>query len=255
MTPQPSLPAGLSITYIGHATVLFTTPKGARVLIDPFVSNNPKSPIKNEEVGKLDAILVTHGHLDHIADVLPIAQATGAKVVANPEIAHYFVSKGLPQGQAVEMNKGGTVHLDDLGFSVTMVNAFHSSGIEDGSGAPPVYGGEAAGYMVHVHTAADAEPYVFYHAGDTAVFGDMNLLADIYQPRLAFLPIGDHYTMGPREAAVASGLLASVEYVVPIHYGTFPILTGTPDAFRDALNHVEATVQVCEMAPGDTVGG
>jgi len=253
MASPLSLPAGLSFTYIGHATVLFTTPKGARVLIDPFVSSSPVSTIKNEQIGKLDVILVTHGHTDHVADTVPIAQATGAKVVSNPEIAWYFGTKGVPDAQRVEMNKGGTVHFPELGFSVTMVNAFHSSPIEDGDRI--LYGGEAAGYMVHVHQGEGVEPYVFYHAGDTAVFGDMNLIADIYQPRLAFLPIGDHYTMGPREAAVAAALLASVETVVPIHFGTFPVLTGTPDALREALGNVEATVQVHELKPGETVGG
>lgn len=247
----PYLPQGFSLTYLGHATVLFETATGARVLIDPFVEHNPRSPIKNAEVGNLDLILLTHTHDDHFADCLPIAQATGCRVLATPEVCAYLGSKGIPGDRLIAVNKGGTVPFDDLGFAVTMTHADHTSSINDNG--TMLYGGEPMGFVLHIPDGD--ETFTIYHAGDTGIFGDMRLISEIYTPRLALLPIGDHFTMGPREAAAASALLASVEHVIPIHYGTFPVLTGTPEKFREALNHVEATVQVATMEPGDKLGG
>jgi Predicted Zn-dependent hydrolases of the beta-lactamase fold len=245
--PLTPLPEGFALTYLGHSTVLFRTPKGARVLIDAFVSSCPTCPLRNEDIGDIDLFLVTHGHDDHIADALPIAQSGNFPIVLVPEIAAYFGRKGVAPERLLASNKGGTLVFDDLGVSVTLTHADHTSSITDGDQV--LYGGEPVGFMITLH---GEEPYTFYHAGDTAIFGDMNLLSDLYQPSLALLPIGDRFTMGPIEAAKASELLASVEAVIPIHYGTFPLLTGTPDAYREALNHVEATVQVIEMKPGET---
>jgi len=245
--PLTPLPKGFSLTYLGHSTVRFTTPRGARVLVDLFVGSCPTCPIANEEVGDVDLILVTHAHDDHFADALAIAGATSCPIVSNPEIAGFLGRKGVAQDRLMAANKGGTLVFDELGLSVTLTHADHSSSITDGE--QTLYGGEPVGFMIHLHCE---EEYTFYHAGDTAIFSDMNLLSDLYHPRMALLPIGDRFTMGPIEAAKASELLASVEAVVPIHYGTFPLLTGTPDAYREALSHVEATVQVVEMKPGET---
>ncbi len=247
----PNLPQGFALTYLGHATVLFETAKGARVLIDPFVENNPLCPLKNADIGKLDMILITHSHDDHFADCLPIAKATGCRVLAVPEVCGYLGSKGIAGDNLVMVNKGGTMPFDDLGFAVTMTHADHTSSISDG--ANTLYGGEPMGFVLHIPDGDDM--FTIYHAGDTAIFGDMRLISEIYTPRLALLPIGDRFTMGPREAAAASALLSSVEYVIPIHYATFPLLTGTPDKFREALKHVEATVQIAEMEPGQTIRG
>lgn len=247
----PYLPQGFALTYLGHATLLFETEKAARVLIDPFVENNPLCPLKNSEIGDLDLILLTHTHDDHFADCVPIAKATGCRVLAVPEVCAYLGSKGIALDKLVAVNKGGTVPFDDLGFAVTMTHADHTSSINDNG--TMLYGGEPMGFVLHLPDGD--ETFTIYHAGDTAIFGDMRLLSEIYTPRLALLPIGDHFTMGPREAAAASALLSSVEHVIPIHYGTFPMLTGTPEKFREALSHVEATVQVATMKPGETIRG
>lgn len=249
--PLTPLPKGFSLTYLGHSTVVFTTPKGARVLVDLFVESCPTCPVKNADLGRIDLILVTHAHDDHFADARAIAAATSCPIVCNPEIAAFLGRKGVAGDRLLASNKGGTLDFPDLGLSVTLTHADHSSSITDGD--QTLYGGEPVGFMIHLRDGEDE--YTFYHAGDTAIFGDMNLLSDLYQPRMALLPIGDRFTMGPIEAAKASELLASVEAVVPIHYGTFPLLTGTPDAYREALMHVEATVQVMEMKPGETREG
>ncbi|MBC8143661.1 MAG: metal-dependent hydrolase [Armatimonadetes bacterium] len=249
--PTPYLPQGFSLTYLGHSTVLFETEIGARVLIDPFVENNPRCPLTNDEIGDLDLILLTHTHDDHFADCLPIAIANDCYILAVPEVCAYLGKKGIAEEKLISVNKGGTVPFDDLGFAVTMTHADHTTSINDNG--TMLYAGEPMGFVISVPDGD--ETFSIYHAGDTAIFGDMRLISEIYTPRIALLPIGDHYTMGPREAASASALLASVEYVIPIHYGTFPMLTGTPDKFREALAHVEATVQVAEMEPGQTIHG
>lgn len=249
--PTPYLPQGFSLTYLGHSTVLFETEAGARVLIDPFVENNPLCPLTNAEIGDLDLILLTHTHDDHFADCLPIAKANDCYIVAVFEVCEYLGTKGIPQEKLIAVNKGGTVPFDEMGFSVTMTHADHTTSINDNG--TMLYAGEPMGFVLHIPDGDDT--FSIYHAGDTAIFGDMRLISEIYTPRIALLPIGDHYTMSPREAAAASVLLASVEYVIPIHYGTFPSLVGTPDKFREALTHVEATVQVAEMEPGQTIHG
>jgi L-ascorbate metabolism protein UlaG (beta-lactamase superfamily) len=183
---------------------------------------------------------LTHAHSDHIGDAIPLAQKTGAPVVAIVELAAWLSSKGVTTTKP--MNKGGTQIFDNI--AVTMVNAFHSSSIQDGE--QTLYGGEAAGFVVTLEN-----DFTLYHAGDTCLFGDMALIGEVYQPELAMLPIGDHYTMGPKEAAKAVRLLG-VRHVLPMHYGTFPLLTGTPAQLRD-LTAVYPTVTVHELKPGETL--
>ena len=228
------------ITWLGHATFLVHTPGDKRILIDPFLEHNPKCPAEFKSIDICDLILLTHAHSDHISDALPVAERTGAPIVAIVELAGWLRSKG--GANVIEMNKGGNVRFGEI--NVTMVNAFHTSSIEDGD--KTFYGGEPAGYVVRLENG-----FTFYHAGDTCVFGDMALIGELYAPELAMIPIGDYYTMGPKEAAKAVRLLR-VKHVLPMHYGTFPVLTGTPDELRELTRDVEG-LTVHSPSPGESI--
>jgi L-ascorbate metabolism protein UlaG (beta-lactamase superfamily) len=229
---------GTRITWLGHATVLVTTPKGTTILIDPFIKQNPKYPKDFVLPEKIDYILLTHGHGDHMSDAVPVATKHGSTVVAIYELADYVARKGV--AHTIGMNLGGTVRLDDV--AATMVEAKHSAGVQDEHGTH--YVGVAAGYVLTIE-----EGPVLYHAGDTAVFGDMQLIRELYAPEVAMLPIGGHFTMGPKEAALAVRFLAP-KTVLPIHFGTVPQLTGTPQALA-AL--VDSTVEVVRWSPGESI--
>jgi len=229
---------GTRITWLGHATVLVTTAMGTNILIDPFITGNPKFPNGYELPAKIPYILLTHGHGDHISDAVPVAKKHGSKVVAIYELADYIGGQGV--SDTMGLNLGGTVQLDDVAAS--MVDARHSSGAQDTHGTH--YVGVATGFVL---TIADGP--VLYHAGDTTVFGDMALIRDVYQPEVAMLPIGGFYTMGPKEAAVAVRLLGA-KTVLPLHFGTFPPLTGTP---KELAGLVDAGVEVVDWSPGDTI--
>jgi L-ascorbate metabolism protein UlaG (beta-lactamase superfamily) len=228
----------LSFTWLGHATFLFVSPGGKRILMDPWLETNPSCPEAWKKIREVDLMLVTHGHNDHTADVVPVARATGARVVAPFELAEWFRRKGLKD--VTDMNPGGTIQVS--GLSVTMVPAQHSSSVDEESRV--VYAGVATGYVVKFENDA-----TIYFAGDTSVFGDMRLIGELYRPSIAFLPIGDLYTMGPEQAAKACELLA-VGQVVPMHYGTFPALTGTPARLRELVE--PRGVQVLDLKPGET---
>ncbi len=228
----------LSFTWLGHATFLFRSPGGKRLLIDPWLTTNPVCPEPAKKIRELDLLLLTHGHDDHTADAVTIGRATGARAIAPYELALWLQQKGLQTVTA--MNRGGTI--DAGGLSITMVPALHSSSlVEDGR---IVYLGEACGYVIRFENDV-----TIYFAGDTSIFGDMRLIAELYHPLIAFLPIGDTYTMGPDQAAKASELLG-VKQVVPMHYGTFPALTGTPERLRELVE--PRGVQVLELKPGET---
>ncbi|MCW2949420.1 MAG: hydrolase [Thermoleophilia bacterium] len=228
-----------TLTWISHATVLLETGGGTRILVDGFIDSSPTTPeaFKADGVGDLDAIFVTHGHGDHLADVVAHQQRTGATVYAIVELADWFARNGVPEDHTVGFNKGGTVTVGDA--RITMVDARHSSATPDGA-----YAGEAAGFVFRLD-----DGFSFYHAGDTSVFGDMALIGELYQPSLAFLPIGDFYVMGEREAVKAVELLG-VREVVGIHWGTFPPLVGRPAKFAELLGS-RATVH--QLEPGDVV--
>ncbi|HUR34123.1 MAG TPA: metal-dependent hydrolase [Vicinamibacterales bacterium] len=230
--------AKLSITWLGHATFILRTPGGMRLILDPWIATNPSCPAEAKRVGHLDLVLVTHGHFDHTADVVSLGRESDARVVAPFELSDYFQRKGLRN--VVGMNPGGT--LQTHGLSVTMVPAVHSSSIEEDG--KHLYAGLATGYVL---TFEDG--LVAYYAGDTAVFSDMRLIAEMYRPSLAFLPVGDLFTMGPEQAAVACDLLR-VAQVVPMHWGTFPALTGTPARLRELVS--ARGVEVLDLKPGET---
>jgi L-ascorbate metabolism protein UlaG (beta-lactamase superfamily) len=235
------LPDGVKLTWLGHATFLLET-GGARILIDPWVQSNPACPDELKDLGSLDAMLITHAHYDHFEDAVEIAQASSPQVVAIIETVKWLGSKGVEN--TIEMNIGGTVEV--AGIKAHMVHAVHSCGITDGDRV--IYGGEAAGFVVEL-----ADGFKLYHAGDTAVFSDMALIGRLLEPDIALLPIGDHYTMGPRSAAEAVRLL-DVKTVVPMHFGTFPVLTGTPDDLRREASDVQG-LDVVDLAPGGSLGG
>jgi L-ascorbate metabolism protein UlaG (beta-lactamase superfamily) len=232
---------GSKITYYGHSTFGLTTPSGQVALIDPWVMTNPRCPEKLKKVARLDAILLTHAHSDHLGDLLALAKQHQPKIVATFETYLWLDSKGLG-GNCLPGNKGGTQKVGD--FLVTMTHAFHSNSIDDQG--QRIYAGEAGGYVVRLPGSVSV-----YHAGDTAVFGDMQLIGEIYKPDLACLPIGDVFTMGPREAAVAIRLLG-VKHVIPMHYATFPMLTGTPEELRSGAKDVVG-LQVHALKPGETI--
>jgi L-ascorbate metabolism protein UlaG (beta-lactamase superfamily) len=229
----------IEITWLGHATYTLRLPTGEVIVVDPWLDGNPSFPA-GHTLDRVDTILVTHAHGDHIGSVLPLAQKFSPHIVAIYETAHWLEKKGAKN--VVGMNKGGTVQVGPVG--ITMTHAVHSNGIQDGD--QMIYGGEAAGYVVRL-----ADRRAIYCAGDTDVFSDMQLIERLHRPELAFLPIGDHYTMSPREAALACKLLG-VRKVIPLHFGTFPPLVGRPEQLAALLRDQEGT-DVWTLEPGKPV--
>jgi L-ascorbate metabolism protein UlaG (beta-lactamase superfamily) len=228
----------MRITWLGHGTFQFRLPSGQVILMDPWTDGNPKYP-QGFEIDRVDTICISHGHFDHIHDAVPLARKFSPEVVAIYETGHWLESKGVKNTRA--MNKGGSQKVGDV--TVTMTHAVHSCGISDGDEI--IYGGEAAGYVMRL-----ADGRTLYFSGDTNVFSDMALIQELYQPELAFLPIGDLFTMSPREAAAACRML-KVRKVIPMHFGTFPALTGTPEQLAKLLAGTQTEVWALE--PGKTV--
>lgn len=228
---------GVKLSWLGHATFRMQTPGGKTVVVDPWVMGNPLCPEAEKKLSKVDTMLCTHGHFDHIADAVEIGKRHNPKVVGIFELCGWLEKKGVKNTSP--MNKGGTQAVGDI--RVTMVHADHSCGIQDGEQI--VYGGEACGFVIEFENGLK-----IYHAGDTAVFGDMQIIRELYAPDIALLPIGDHYVMSPREAAYACKLLKP-KAVVPMHFGTFPVLTGTVAEFKRLVKDAE----VVEMKPGQTL--
>jgi len=228
--------ADATLTWLGHASFRFDSPEGKRVYVDPWF-DNPKCPDSEKDPERCDVIAVTHGHGDHLGSVVDLSKKFGPlPIVANVELKDWLKNQGAQTDEVPGANKGGTVEAEGMKF--TLVNAFHSSATPDGS-----YGGEAAGIVVELENGTTV-----YFAGDTCVFGDMQLIGRIYSPDVVVLPIGGHFTMDPREAAVACELLGA-KRVVPCHWGTFPLLTGTPDQLRQQAPGVDVEA----IDPGESI--
>jgi L-ascorbate metabolism protein UlaG (beta-lactamase superfamily) len=222
-----------SLTWLGHASFRLDTSDGKRVYVDPWL-DGPTTPEAEKTAERADVIAVTHGHFDHTGSVVAVHEQTGAPVIAMVELAGWFTKNGIAEEKVTGFNKGGTVEVAGIRF--TMTNAFHSSSAPDGS-----YAGEPAGFVV------ETDGQRIYFAGDTCVFGDMQLIARLYEPTVAVLPIGDHFTMGTKQAALALELLGNPR-CVPSHWGTFGILPGTPQELAGLTS-----AQVEQIEPGDTV--
>jgi len=227
---------GVPLTWLGHASFRLDSPGGKRIYVDPWLTGNPKCPEAEQQPERVDLIAVTHGHGDHVGDTVELWNKFKPPVIAPVELRAWLESQGVESDFPQNPNKGGTVTVD--GVKLTLTDANHSSSTNDGT-----YAGEPTGIVLELEDGLS-----IYFAGDTNVFGDMALIRRIYEPDVAVLPIGGHFTMGPREAAVALELLG-VKRCVPCHYGTFPLLAGTPDELRKLASGVE----IIAPEPGETV--
>src|SRR2546426_2573641 len=225
----------VSFTWVGHGTWRVRSARGKEILIDPWVMHNPVAPEHLKKIDRCDIMVVTHGHVDHVTDAVEIAKATNPKILTTPEVAAWLAKQGVDGAGIMGFNKGGTVEVE--GISFTMVHAEHTSSFPDGT-----YAGEPVGFVIQFENG-----FKIYYSGDTDVFGDMALIRELEQPEVAFLSIGDWFTMGPRRAAKAVELLG-VKTVVPMHFGTFPVLTGRPAQLEEL-----AGVEVLDIKPGDVV--
>jgi L-ascorbate metabolism protein UlaG (beta-lactamase superfamily) len=229
----------VALTWLGHGSYRFDSPGGKRIYFDPWLEN-PKCPEAEREPERVDIMVISHGHGDHVGSAVEVGRRFSPAVVAVFELATWLESQGVENASALGMNKGGTVEIDGIKFNMT--HALHSGGlIEDGGRI--TYLGDAAGYVIEFENGTKV-----YAAGDTALFGDMELIARYLEPEVAILPIGDHFTMGPRQAAAALELLGC-RRCVPVHWGTFPALIGTPEQLREHAPGVE----VLAVEPGETV--
>jgi L-ascorbate metabolism protein UlaG (beta-lactamase superfamily) len=233
---------GNKLTWLGHSAFRITTPSGKVIIVDPWVQGNPACPESHKHIDHVEVMLITHGHFDHIADAVELGKKHKPQIVAIYETAAWLESKGVPN--TIGMNKGGTLKVGEI--EVTMVHAIHSCGISDGDKI--IYGGEASGYILRLPGG-----FNIYHSGDTAVFGDMKIISELYSPELALLPIGDFYTMGPKEAAHAIRLLG-VKHVIPMHFGTFPALAGNPEQLRELTKDIPG-LEIHALKPGESIGG
>jgi L-ascorbate metabolism protein UlaG (beta-lactamase superfamily) len=228
---------GLEFTWIGHGTWKVKTVSGIWLLIDAYVQSNPAAPEHLKVIDRVDLVILTHGHIDHVADIVDIARSANPSIICPMELGKWLVRQGIDESKVIGCNKGGTIETHGLSF--TMVHAEHSSSTPDGT-----YAGEPVGYVVTFENNFKA-----YFSGDTDLFGDMRLIGQVEKPDVAFLSIGDFYTMGPRRAAKAVELLG-VKTVVPTHYGTRSLHHGRPDQLQKL---VASDISIVQVKPGDTI--
>ena len=254
--------AGIEVLWLGHGTVRLTSETGKVIVIDPFLKKNPSTPDKYKdltEMGKVDLILVTHGHIDHTDDLEELARLNNATVVANFELADQLSAIGaVAKSKIIAMNKGGTVAPLGRGIKVHMVPAEHSSSLDlwvfgshlknsmDIEARRYLEGGVSVGYVIEFENG-----FTVYASGDTGVFGDMKLINEFFSPDLALVCIGGHFTMGPEGAAYAMRELIKPKQVIPIHYGTYPIINRTPTEFISALG--DEPIEVLDIKAGEAV--
>ena len=227
----------MEIIWFGHSAFEIISDENLKILIDPFISNNPACPFRVEEIDA-DVICVTHGHSDHFGDTMEIANRTGAVVIGNHEHSLYLAKQGF---ETIGMNIGGTIKIHNI--KITMVNSNHSSDMDfiEEMGV----GGSACGFIIQLESGTK-----IYHSGDTGVFGDMkDVIRDIYKPQIALIPIGDRYTMGPREASIAAQWL-DPDIVIPMHYNTFPVIEQDPEEFADRVESITKKTKVVILEPG-----
>jgi L-ascorbate metabolism protein UlaG (beta-lactamase superfamily) len=229
----------VAFTWLGHGSYRLDSPSGKRIYFDPWL-DNPKCPASEREPERVDVMVLSHGHGDHVGTAVELGQRHSPTVVAIFELASWLEAKGVEDAAALGMNKGGTIDVDGIKFHMT--HALHSGGLID-DGGNITYLGDPAGFVIEFENGTSV-----YAAGDTALFGDMELIGRYLEPQVAILPIGDHFTMGPRQAAAALELVGC-RRCIPVHWGTFPLLTGTPDQLREHAPGVE----VLSPEPGETI--
>jgi L-ascorbate metabolism protein UlaG (beta-lactamase superfamily) len=234
-----------TITWVGHGTFHITTPEGRGILIDAWVDTNPvcPEPLKAQVRDGLAAVFLTHGHSDHLGDIVALAGDTGATVVCQYDIVPYLEGLGCAGDKLVGFNKGGSVTVADV--RATMTNAHHSSTVY--ANGQVISLGTPAGYVLRFSNG-----FTVYHTGDTSVTMDMQIIGELYRPDVAILPIGDHFTMDPRQAAYALKLIGA-KYAIPEHFGTFGLLSGTPEALLEACKEFGVTTEVIALKPGESV--
>ena len=253
--PMVSMPGGkVEVQWLGQATSKITTPGGKIIVIDPFITSNPKTPAEHKDLaklGKVDLILVTHGHFDHTADVAALQKLTGATVAGPGGLLSTLIELGwVPADKNVRFHKGGSVRPLGPGITITQVRAEHSSEVtvtDPATKKATTYpGGEPCGFIIEFENGLR-----LYHMGDTGLFGDMRLIGRYYKPDIIMIPIGGHFVMGPRDAAYATNHMLKPAYAIPFHYGTFPVLVGTPEEYIKELG--STSTKVFPIKPGDKV--